>query len=526
MEYLNLPPKKDGTRQKVDATSRQLIIIGANGAGKTRFTEYLISELSPLSFKVSAMNALYDSRNLDPLPGSIDSIYRSHVARPQEGVTQFERLMSLLLQDEMLNLFAYKVALAADKRAKLPGTHLDSVIEVWQEMFPDNHVLIEGGKLLFSRTLDRETYSPVKLSAGEKTVMYYIGAVMYAMENAVVFVDNPGIFLHPSMSIRLWNRLEELRPDCTFVYTTHDLEFASSRAADNVVWVREYDAAAVTWDYDMLPPHSGLSDEVYLAIIGTRHPVLFIEGDDTHSIDGKLYPLVFPEFTVKSLGSCNKVIEATRSFNDLKAFHHLDSYGIVDRDRRDEGEVKYLREKKIFVPNVAEIENILMLEGVIRPVAHYHGKNEAQVFAKVKKGIIDFFDRELRQQALQHTRHKVKRTMEYRIDGRFNNIGMLEEHLNELVKELNPRGLYEDFCREFHKYVEERDYRSILRVFNRKTMIQASNVATLCGVSGKDAYIKSIINILKENKKDAHRIRQAIIECFGLEAYQKTTPEE
>ena len=50
------------------------------------------------------------------------------------------------------------------------------------------------------------------------------------------------------------------------------------------------------------------------------------------------------------------MIEATRTFNDLSAFHHLDSHGVVDRDRRDANEVGYLRQRKVFVPEVAEIE--------------------------------------------------------------------------------------------------------------------------------------------------------------------------
>ena len=84
--------------------------------------------------------------------------------------------------------------------------------------------------------------------------------------------------------------------------------------------------------------------------MGSRKPVLFIEGDGIHSIDARLYPLLFKDYSVKSLGSCNKVIEATRTFNDLTGF---DSRGIVDRDRRDDKEVAYLRGKRIMVPEVA-----------------------------------------------------------------------------------------------------------------------------------------------------------------------------
>ena len=103
------------------------------------------------------------------------------------------------------------------------------------------------------------------------------------------------------------------------------------------------------------------------------------------------------------------MIESTRTFNSLRAFHNLDACGIVDRDRRDEGEVSYLRKKRIFVPNVAEIENIFMIEAVIRAVARHYRRDENEVFAKVKKSIMRLFESDLRQQALMHTRHIVKR---------------------------------------------------------------------------------------------------------------------
>lgn len=516
-----LPPKKDNTSQEISSGNRQITIIGANGAGKTRFTDWLINNMQGRAFRMSIISALYESREIDSLPGSIDMLYKETSERTSilrnENVSQAERLMSILFQEEIVNLIAYKMMLSDNPNAKLPSTKLDKVIDVWQEVFSGSKILIEGGKMLISREGDKQSYSSMKLSAGERAVMYYVGAALMAMKNAVIFIDNPGIFLHQSITKSLWDRIEQLRPDCTFIYTTHDIDFASSRTDNTVIWVREYDAVANTWDYDILPDHAELSDDIYLTIIGARKPVLFIEGDGVHSIDSKLYPLIFPQYTVKPLGSCNKVIEATRAFNGLTTFHHMDSYGIVDRDRRDDGEVKYLRTKKILVPNVAEIENILMLEEVIRTVASRHHKDENRVFTKVKTTILELFKQEVRQQALMHTRHRVKRTLEYRVDGRFNNINSLEDHINDLAKEINPRGMYEAFCREFHGYVATGDYQNVLRVFNRKSMIPSSNVSGLCGLSNKDAYIHTIIKILKQNGKDAQRIRNAVIKCFGLD---------
>ena len=252
------------------------------------------------------------------------------------------------MHEEMLNLIGYKLAIANDSQSKLKRTKLDKVIEIWQEVFPDNKVLINSGKILFSRGLDPENYSALKLSDGERAVLYYAGAVLYAPHNSVIFVDSPEMFLHPTLTSSLWNRLETLRRDCAFCYTTHDPDFASSRNGAPVIWVRDCDIEQHAWDYDIMPSQDGIASELYMSLVGARKPVLFIEGDSHRSIDARLYPLIFPDFTVRSLGSCNKVIEATRTFNGLASFHRLDSMGIVDRDRRDDKEVEYLTRQKHF----------------------------------------------------------------------------------------------------------------------------------------------------------------------------------
>lgn len=504
----------------IDDSHSRLIIIGANGAGKSRFTAKLYSDLGDKAYRLSALQGLYGSTEDTTIDALFLEAYGMNVFTPH-ATSGLDKLLALLMHDEMANLIHYKMNKEAHPDASLPRTKLDVLAQAWKELFPDNNILLESGKFLFSRRGNQRSYSAIKLSDGERAAIFYLAGVLYAPHGGVVFVDSPEMFMHPSIMQAMWNRIEALRSDCTYVYTTHDLEFASSRGDGTVVWVRDYDASTVSWEYDILPPQEGMSDEIYMAIIGARKPVLFIEGDGVHSIDAKLYPLVFKEYTVKSLGSCNKVIEATRSFNDLSAFHHMDSFGIVDRDRRDAHEVEYLRGKKIMVPDVAEIENIMMLEEVIKAVAKSRGKDENKVFEKVKRSIIAQFRHDLRQQALLHTRHRVKRTVEYRIDGRFNNINMLEQHIESLAAEINPRGLYESFCREFRKYVEREDYASVLRVYNQKSMIPGSNVAAMCGLRNKDEYVRYVISVLRSGRGEANRIAAAVRSCFGIKSDRK-----
>jgi hypothetical protein len=510
-----LPPRPDGSRLTLDDSARRILIIGANGAGKSRFTRRLLEDLPTQQvFPLSPLKALYGAVDNAAEGNTIDGMYlqaastsplmRGATAPP----TQLERLMALLLHDEVMNLIRYKVERTGGD-AELHATRLDRVLELWREVFPENGVLRRGGELLFTDG-EGATRSQLKLSAGEKLVLYYVGGVLYAPENAVIPIENPDMFFHPSTQRRVWDMVEQLRPDCTFIYTTHDLEFASTRTDATTVWVRGCSPNAATYDYDLLPADSPLSEQMYMSIIGARRPVMFIEGDDTRSIDGKLYPLIFPDFTVKPLGSCDRVIESTRVFNSLSGFHHLDSVGIVDRDRRSEREVEYLRAKKIMVPEVAEVENLLLIEEVVRTVAAAHGKDEGKAFAKVKSAVIGMFKQDVRAQALQHTRHYVKRTVEHCIDRRFANIGSLEEHLTGLIDEISPRGVYESFCRDFHTYVVEKDYASILRVYNQKSMLPQSNVASLTGCTDKAHYIGEVLRLLRSDTPYSSRLRTAL----------------
>lgn len=528
-QTITLPPRREGAPITLDTDClRHIVVIGANGAGKTRFADRLAADLGGRSFRLSALKALYTSRQPDShpaAPGSIADLYHratadSSLLRSDLG-NEFEQTLALLINEELLSLISHKFSANVHEAKRPPVTRLERVINEWQKVFPDNRVLIDNGRMLFSRSNPGEepsgdNYAASRLSDGEKTVLYYLGAVTFAPRHAVIIVESPDMFLHPSSTASLWNSIERMRTDCTFIYVTHDLQFASTRGQGCTVWVKGWDPERGCWDYDLLTSTEGISDEVYLAIIGARKPVLFIEGDGVNSLDSKLYPLIFNDYTVKALGGCDRVIEATRTFNALRDFHNLNAWGIVDRDRRDEGEVAYLRRKQVHVPDVAEIENIFMLEPVIRAMARINRRDPDEAFAKVKRNIMHLFEADIHLQALQHTRHRMKKGVEHNIDGRFANISQLESHIQSLAQNLQPRQVYEELCKEFRRYVRDDDYAAVLRVYNRKTMLSESHVARHVGLKhdDKDAYIATVLNILTYNRRGADSIRSAIRSTF------------
>ena len=321
--------------------------------------------------------------------------------------------------------------------------------------------------------------------------------------------------LHNSIKNQLWDEIEAIRPDCTFVYLTHDIDFATSRSDSKRIWIRSYDADHSVWDYELIESNESFPEEVYMEILGSRKPILFIEGTDTNSIDSKLYPFIFPDYLVKPMGGCQKVIETTKAFGQLKDFHTLDSKGIVDRDRRTQGEINYLREQHIYVPDVAEVENLLMIEDVIKTVAKRLMKDPDDVFKQVKENVVRLFQKELDSQVILHAKHQVRKKLETTVDRKITTVEQLTEHVESIRLNIHAEEIYKNIKEEFESYIETENYKSILRVYNQKGMLPQSRLCAICGISNKESYLNLILSILKENKEDAEAIRKAIKHSLG-----------
>lgn len=514
MNTLQLPKIMGDKPQPVLPKARQLSIIGGSGAGKTKFMERLMELTGKRTFCLSAVGAPFPEREVNLREGSIDQLfYESARKRPYmrtDAVSELEKLTYMLFTDEFEYLMRIKEE-SSDVSSTLLNkkTRLDKLADIWEMVFPGHKIVRSKGNLLFSTEAGEDLIPIDNLSQGEKAVLYYVAGVLYAMKNAVVFVDAPSLFLHPTVLKALWNSIEELRPDCTFVYNSVDVEFVSSRSENVILWVKSYNASLQEWDYEIL--ESGeINEDIFIELVGSRKPVLFIEGDLTHSIDARLYPLVFPDYTVKPLGSCDKVIETTRSFNGIKNMHHLESHGLVDRDRRTDLEVEYLRKKSIMVPDVAEVENLFLLEEVIKAMALKNRKNPESVFRIVKKNSFKEFNHHMQQQVMQHVRHRMKREVESKIDAKFTCITALESHLRKLINLLNPRKHYNELNRSFDVIIESGDYSSMLKVFNHKPLLSDCGVADLLGFKNKNEYVNAVIETLKEGSEFSERIRNAI----------------
>ena len=347
-----------------------VVVVGANGAGKSRLGSWLefngpqkdrvhrIAAQRSLVFPESSSPIGYakasNAFHWAPVPANWDGLTFENnksslrVQRRYGGtlvnaetapLNDFDELVILLFSENYGALLAHEeLQRKTDSLVPMPETLLRKVQAMWEGLLPTRTLKIVSSEIRASSRLSPEKdYSARAMSDGERVIFYLIGQCICAPENAIVVVDEPEIHLHKAVQDALWNAIEKARPDCAFVYLTHDLSFAADRSGAAKVCVTGYADGAFSWF--AIADQQEIPEDTFLEVLGSRKPVLFVEGT-SGSHDAALYRLAFPRFMVKPVGSCTSVVSATKVFRSLEGLHRLKSFGIVDRDYLEQGQIE------------------------------------------------------------------------------------------------------------------------------------------------------------------------------------------
>ena len=400
---VNIPKKDNSNLELTLEAGKTTIIIGANGSGKTRLAVYLEEQLGEKAHRIAAHRAL----NLNPGVNKISEekarkylIYGISGDRISISNRKYHRWedkapTSLLNDFDYLlqYLFAQQNNLAVENHQKLnrgesitnSKTKLDILQEVWERLLPLKKLHITADDIRVSSTsIESADYSASEMSDGERAVFYILGQVLSANEGSILIFDEPELHIHKSIISNLWDEIEKLRPDCSFLMITHDIEFAATRVAKKYVIRNYYSDPA--WDISEIPD-SELDEQTITLILGSRKPILFVEGNKT-SLDMETYRLCYPKWTVIPKGACKDVIQAVsslRKLNEDMPILNIKCAGIVDRDTRDSSQIQELEEKGIKVLPCSEIENIFSLSSVANEVLKIEGFTNSKLTNEQEK---------------------------------------------------------------------------------------------------------------------------------------------
>jgi hypothetical protein len=235
-----------------------------------------------------------------------------------------------------------------------------------------------------------------------------------------------------------------------------------------------------------------------LEVLGTRSPVLFVEGNDG-SYDIALYKEIFEDYKVVACTNCQKVIELTKAFNNerVKALHSYEVKGLIDHDYLSEEEIESYKRQNIFPIDVSEVENIFLIEPLIKLAANQIGDNPDDTFTKVSNFI---FEKMTNNQSdiinaicVKEIRHK--------LNG-FSSSGQNETEirtdLESLFSKIDIHTIYSKAEACIKDIISQKDYKSMIKLYNNKGLCK--QVGGLIGF--RKPYPQIILNLLKGEKRE------------------------
>lgn len=524
MAYTYWLPDETGNRVDYTTESNSVIIVGANGAGKSKLGAWIEQKNFESVHRVGAQRKLSFQENI-PLKSyseaeesvfygkrvngqALNSIMKNrksnrwHQNYTTVLIDDFDDVLSALLainSNEEHNYVGFCKAAekAGIQKPEVPIMVIDKLKSIWDEVLQQRKLLMKDSK--FYAVMKREEkgipYSATEMSDGERSVLYFAAQILCMPSNKILIVDEPELHFHPSIMNRLWSALERCREDCLFIYITHDLQFASMHNHAEKIWIKEYDGQ--NWKLQKIESEN-LPEELLLEILGSRKNVIFVEGE-SNSYDTQLYTELYPNYLIVPCGGCSQVISRTKAFRNNPELHDCEVYGIIDRDFRSEHEIKKYKSKGIYTINVAEVENLFLVEELIKIMAEQFGADVDTAFHDVKQYVIEVrFSKQINGQICGSVVSEIK----YRLSSAEiskDNEEKAKESLESALNSIDYEQIKSTQEQKFKQVLAEKDYTKVLQVFNQKSLSQS--VGHFLGVDNKQ-YCSKVINLLQGIKHD------------------------
>lgn len=311
----------------------------------------------------------------------------------------------------------------------------------------------------------QKQYNAAGMSDGERVCLYMICQVLCAPQDICIIIDEPELHLHPSIMHRLWADLEQARPDCHFIYVTHDTDFAAQHGEADIIWIKSFDGE--NWDYKKLKSDN-LPDSLLLSILGNRKNVLFVEGKEG-GLDYQLYSRVFRKSLVIPCGSCINVIERVKAYGQSPYLHHLKVAGLIDRDYRTQHEIDGLMKENVYCLKVAEVENLFLTQEVLTYYQKKMALPEEILSVIYRKGMEHF-----RSDLTKQISNALKSDLRYHLSvtdimGKETEPARIKENLEtDLSVFINK--FWAEESRRYQEIAYKEDFEEVLMVYNQKSL--------------------------------------------------------
>ena len=368
----------------------RLFIVGPNGSGKSALIQRFVSENANKKIKriTAHRQTWFDSGRIGLTPASRqqsgrDTLKydRSDEARWKDG--RGSRGLSVVLFDLVAKENAINTSIARHVRNQDASQALAFADESPSPFSRINELLVRGrltvrienadDQELLARHPQGESFSIAEMSDGERNAMIIAAHVITAEPGTLLVIDEPERHLHRSIIQPFLSAVfAERSKDCAFIVATHEIALPLANPEARVLMLRScqwISNRCHAWDAQVLKPDSELPEDLKLAILGFRNKILFVEGKPG-GLDFSLYYALFPELSVIPKGTCVEVQKAVFGLRGSQDVHHVEAFGLIDRDNRTAQDIEELTEKGVFALETYSVEALYYCSDAIGAVAH------------------------------------------------------------------------------------------------------------------------------------------------------------
>lgn len=516
---ISIPSLESFTEIKIVPGS-PVIFVGANGSGKTRLAVFIEDKLGEKAHRVSAHRALKLNPSVPKIRGvEAHQMLRYGIADNAVTVAQrlgfrwsdekpavamlddFDSLLQVLFADQSVTTLDTHTKHRLGTLTKATATKFETLSEIWQRILPLRQLVITGDDIRVTVKGEAEEYSASDMSDGERSIFYLIAQALAAEDSSLIIIDEPELHVHPSIMSSLWDEIEAARKDCSFLFITHDLNFAAARVAKKY-FIKAYDVRPA-WTVEIIPDNTGFSEEITTQILGSRRPILFVEGDGA-SLDLAIYRRCYPKWTVIPRGSCEQVIHAVVTMRANEQLTRATCAGIVDADGCSTEEIKNFNKLGVFPLPVSEVENLFLLPEISRAIAQLEGFKDEELEQKLvnlKTKIFENFKSqdEIEDVVVRHCCRQIDRMLK-KIDlSDARSINELAEKYKTQTLNLKVLDIAEEAKKKIEDALENNDLQGLLTIYDNKKLLALA--ATHLRRSKKDDFKLWIIRMLKDETR-------------------------
>ena len=523
-------PKTSGTDLPLPVQiGQRLFIVGANGSGKSALIQYLVTSYPEEKFiRISAhRQSWFRSGTIDLTPETRRQFAQNDSNLEKQPASRWmeynsDTKLSATLFDLVSKGNERARAITKDVDAKDTKSAIDKSCEILSPIEEINNLLAHGKllvtiensggeQLLAQHKNASEKYDISQMSDGERNAVIIAANVVTAEPGTTMLIDEPERHLHRSIIMPFLSALFNLRKDCAFIISTHEVSLPSSDPEASTLVVRScqwQDEKPISWDAEIIEANIDLPEDLRQAILGSRKKILFVEGT-SNSLDLKLYDVLFPDVSIIPVGSCVDVEKMVKGLRCSLGMHHTEAFGLIDRDHLGERKVTELSENNIFSLTVYSVESLYYCPESIMAVAKRQSESLRKNPNELYQSSIDKAFKVIKQDDL------IKRMAAQRSERKIHNKILSKIPDWKDIQKSHPQKIqissdsgYESEIESFQNFVDNEDWCGLIADYPLHKSGCYSQISKDLGLTGTEAYQQTLLYLISKDKDLSDKIKE------------------